>query len=309
MSTASGPVTVFLPTWNGGERLDEVLTAVRSQQTARRIVLRAVDSSSSDGTPRVLAKHGVEFESIAQSEFDHGATRGKAIMSSSTELVVLLTQDAKPFDGSWLEELLAPFDDPRVAGAWSRQVPRAACHPIQRANLEEHFASSERRVIEPLSLAHWDALSPAERLARVTFDDVSSCVRRSAVERTPFPRTPFGEDMLWARAALLAGHRLVYAGRSTVEHSHDLTLQELTSRVSHSYSLRRRVADERAFDSIVELARGMYYAARSNLRTALRASSVRAAAEALPIAYLQITSARAGSRSTTYQPPSTPQSL
>ncbi len=304
MSDARGPVTVFLPTWNGGERLDEVLGAVRGQRTTRRIVLRAVDSSSSDATPRVLAKHGVEFETIAQSEFDHGATRGKAILSSSTELVVLLTQDARPLDENWLEELLAPFEDPRVAGAWSRQVPRPNCHPFQRANLEAHFASSARRVIEPLSLPQWDSLAPAERLTRVGFDDVSSCVRRSAVERTPFPRTPFGEDMLWARAALLAGHRLVYAGQSIVEHSHDLSLQELTSRVAHSYSLRRRVADERAFDSVLEVIRAVYYATRANLRIALRAKNLRAAAEALPFAYLQITSARRGSRSTSYEPPS-----
>lgn len=303
MSATRGPITVFLPTWNGGERLDEVLAAVRAQRTERRIVLRAVDSSSSDQTPRVLAKHGVEFETIAQREFDHGATRGKAILASSTELVVLLTQDARPLDEDWLEELVAPFEDPRVAGAWSRQVPRPACHPFQRANLEAHFASSKRNVIEPLSPAQWSALSPAERLARVGFDDVSSCVRRSAVERTPFPRTPFGEDMLWARDALLAGHRLVYAGRSVVEHSHDLTLAELTRRVEQSYSLRRRVADERAFESSGELLRAIRLAARGHLRTAWRARSLRAALQAAPYAWLQITSARRGSRSTRYEPP------
>ncbi len=82
-----------------------------------------------------------------------------------------------------------------------------------------------------------------------------------------------------------------------------MTFLELTRRVEQSYSLRRRVADERAFDSAGELVRGVYYSARSNLRTALHAHSLRAAAEALPFAYLQITSARRGSRSTSYEPP------
>jgi len=303
MSVARGPVTVFLPTWNGGALLDEVLTAVRAQRTARRMVLRATDSSSSDSTAQVLSRHGVEFATIAQDEFDHGATRGRAILASSTELVVLLTQDAKPFDENWLEELLAPFEDPSVAGTWSRQVPRPNCHPFQRANLQAHFADDEQCVVEPLTLAQWSALSPAERLARLRFDDVSSAVRRSAVERTPFPRTPFGEDLLWARAALLAGHRLVYAGRSTVEHSHELTFAELTRRVEQSYALRRRVADERAFESTGEFVRAVRLAARGHLRTALRARSAAAALQALPHAWLQVTSARRGSRSAHYQAP------
>lgn len=303
MTREPAAVTVFLPTWNAGARLDDVLSAVRGQRTQRKVVLRATDSSSSDGTLAVLARHGVAVERIEQRDFDHGATRGAAIRASETEFVVLLTQDARPLDEHWLEELLAPFEDAQVAGAWSRQVPRPRCHPFQRANLEAHFGLDERRVSEPLTNAQWSALSPADRLARVGFDDVSSAVRRSAVERTPFPRAAFGEDMLWARAALLAGHRLVYAGRSKVEHSHDLTLAELTRRVEQSYALRRRVADERAFDSLGELVRGIYYSARSNLRTALHANSIRAAVQALPFAYLQITSARRGSRSASYEPP------
>lgn len=304
MSGERGAVTVFLPTWNAGPRLDEVLNAVRAQRTRRTIVLRASDSSSSDGTREVLARHEVAVERIAQRDFDHGATRDAAIRSSDTELVVLLTQDARPLDDSWLEELLAPFDDPQVAGAWSQQVPRPDCHPFQRANLAAHFGGDAQRVVEPLTQAQWSKLSPAERVARVGFDDVSSAVRRSAVERTPFPRTPFGEDMLWARAALLAGHRLVYAGRSKVEHSHELTLAELTRRVEQSYALRRRVADERAFESWSALGRGVYSAARSNLRTALHTRSLGAAFQALPFAFLQITSARRGARSARYEPPS-----
>jgi len=42
---APAPVTVFLPTLDGGERLERVLAAVRGQKTAREVRLRAIDSS------------------------------------------------------------------------------------------------------------------------------------------------------------------------------------------------------------------------------------------------------------------------
>jgi rhamnosyltransferase len=303
MTRERAAVTVFLPTWNAGPRLDEVLEAVRGQRTSRELVLRATDSGSSDGTLERLARHKVAVERIEQRDFDHGATRGAAIASSSTEFVVLLTQDARPADEHWLEELLAPFDDARVAGTWSKQVPRPQCHPFQRANLAAHFAGPDQRVLEPLEAAQWAGLPPAQRLARLGFDDVSSAVRRSAVERVPFPRTPFGEDLLWSRSALLAGWRLCYAGRSVVEHSHDLTFAELTRRVEQTYALRRRVCDERAFVGAGEFRRALFAAARRNLQIARAARSVTAAFQALPHAYLQISSARRGSRDARYEAP------
>lgn len=313
MSSARAAVTVFLPTWNGGARLEEVLEAVASQRTQRRVILRATDSSSTDGTREVLERHGVAVTRIAQADFDHGRTRGQAVLSSETELVVLLTQDARPQDEHWLEELLAPFEDATVAGAWSRQVPRPGCHPFQRANLAVHAnAAGERQVVEPVSAAQWQRLTPFDRLARLGFDDVASAVRRSVVERVPFPSTAFGEDMEWARDVLLAGHRLVFATRSCVEHSHDLTYAELTKRVALTHALRRRLTDLDPFPTRSAAAIGVYFAARFYLRTALRAPDLtfatraRSAFQALPYAYLQITSARRGARSTTYRAPKPP---
>lgn len=303
MTRERAAVTVFLPTWNAGPRLDEVLEAVRGQRTSRELIVRATDSGSSDGTLERLARHKVAVERIAQRDFDHGATRGAAIASSSTEFVVLLTQDARPANEHWLEELLAPFADVRVAGTWSKQIPRPNCHPFQRANLAAHFEGPDERFLEPLEAAQWAGLSPAQRLARLGFDDVSSAVRRSAVERVPFPRTPFGEDLLWARSALLGGWRLGYAGRSVVEHSHDLTFTELTRRVEQTYALRRRVCDEHAFESAGEFRRAVVAAARRNLQIARAARSLSAALQALPHAYLQISSARRGSRDARYEAP------
>src|ERR671933_835251 len=65
------------------------------------------------------------------------------------------------------------------------------------------------------------ALPPATRRSLATFDNVSSCVRRSVWERFPFERTGFGEDLRWGKAVVEAGHKLVYEPRSAVLHSHE----------------------------------------------------------------------------------------
>jgi rhamnosyltransferase len=310
MGDSREPVTIFLPTWNGGARLDAVLAAVRGQRTERSVELRAIDSSSSDGSREVLARHGVEFTQIPKAEFGHGRTRNRGVRECRTDLVVLLSQDARPADERWLDELLAPFADPRVAGAFSRQIPRPECHPFQRLNLEAHAAAAERwPVVELASPAEWRALSPAERVERLTFDNVSSAVRRSVVERVPFPDVPFGEDIAWARDVLLAGHRLAFASNSRVEHSHGVSRAEFFQRVVETHAARRRLTDhdplpgvrawwQRAWASTV----AFHHAAGITPGLSERDRSV-AKWQAFPYALLQAWAIRRGARLAAYEPP------
>ena len=64
-------------------------------------------------------------------------------------------------------------------------------------------------------------MPPATRRSLAVFDNVSSCVRRSVWEHIPFEKTRFGEDLRWGKAAVEAGHKLVYEPHSAVLHSHE----------------------------------------------------------------------------------------
>jgi hypothetical protein len=64
-------------------------------------------------------------------------------------------------------------------------------------------------------------LTPEERLERIRFDNVTSCVRRKVWEAMPFPEGSFGEDMGWARLVLQAGLKVAYVPSAQVWHSHE----------------------------------------------------------------------------------------
>jgi rhamnosyltransferase len=305
-------VTVFLPTLDGGERLERVLAAVKSQRTEREVRLRASDSGSRDGTAEVLARHGVRFERIDKRDYDHGLTRNRGVLESDTELVALLSQDALPANENWLESLLAPFDDPFVAGAWSRQVAQPHCHPFQRINLVAHMAAAARKpVLQPLSLDAWAALTPAQRVELLVFDNVSSAVRRSVVERLPFPRSMFGEDIEWARRALLSGYRLVFADQAVVEHSHDVNFAEFHTRVVLTHAVRRRLADHVPLGSLNDVYVRIGQTIEAFRRAAREATDLELAQreaceqDAYRWARLQVAGIFRGSRQATYQPPQT----
>ena len=107
-------VSIVIPTRSAGERLRDLLAAIRAQETRRSIEVVAFDSGSTDDTVKVLREGGCRVTEIPPSDFNHGLTRNQAIASSRGGLVILLTQDAVPADRSWLEALLAPFEDAEV---------------------------------------------------------------------------------------------------------------------------------------------------------------------------------------------------
>jgi rhamnosyltransferase len=215
-------VSLVVPTLDAGEILGELLASLDRQDAGVDLERIAVDSGSTDGTVERLRAHGFAVEGIPRREFDHGATRDRAIRRARGEVVVLLTQDAVPADPSWLRRLLEPYEDPRVAGVYCRQVPRPDCNPILAARLRNWTAGKTEPVVQEVAgPGELEALPPLERLARCAFDNVASSVRRSVWERIPFGRRSFGEDLAWGKRALLAGWRIVFQPRSAVVHSHN----------------------------------------------------------------------------------------
>lgn len=216
-------VSIVVPTFNGASTLPDVLAAVRAQRADFSFEFIAIDSGSTDGTVPLLDAAVDSLMRIPAETFNHGATRNHAIAAARGEIVALLVQDAVPASPGWLARLVGPLRaDTGIAGTFARQLPRAGASPLTRRYLEGWAASGtvprEAALSGPEEL---QALPPLDRYLRCVFDNVSSAIRRSVWERHPFPVTPIAEDVEWARAVLLAGHRLAYVPDAVVIHSHE----------------------------------------------------------------------------------------
>lgn len=223
-------VTVAIPVRDGGELLARTLRAVAGQTVAHELLV--CDSGSRDGSVALAREHGARVIEIPPSEFGHGATRNLLLGEARGERVALLTQDAEPVDGLWLERLLAGFalaED--VAIVYGPYRPRPDASPAVRIELQQWFSS-----LAPDGLPTVERLTAEERELLVVellgrrgfFTDANACIDRSAWERTPFREVPYAEDRVLAVDVLRAGGAKAFVPDAAVWHSHDYTpIQQL----------------------------------------------------------------------------------
>ena len=220
---SSPKVSVVIPTFNAGSGFEELIERLSAQESSFDYEILVMDSGSTDGTTEMARRYGVSVHQVARPNFDHGATRNLGISLSSGEYVAFIVQDALPFSERWLAAMVENLDrDELTAGVYGRQIPRPESSLLTRALVNSWVtAGLERREQFARDPGLYHALPPAERRLLATFDNVSSCVRRSVWEEFPFERTSYGEDLRWGKRVVEAGYKIVYEPRSAVFHSHE----------------------------------------------------------------------------------------
>jgi rhamnosyltransferase len=213
-------VALIIPTLNAGPFAASLVDAVRSQ-TRQPDAFLVIDSGSTDGTPEVFRAAGAAVRTIQKSSFDHGGTRQEGIDALlDAQIIIFLTQDAIPATRETFERLVACFDDPDIAAAYGRQLPRNGAGPVEaHARMFNYPLESRVRV-----LADRDTLGIKTAFISNSF----SAWRRSDLAAVGgFPRTIImGEDTYAAARLLLAGKKIAYCADATVLHSHDYSAIE-----------------------------------------------------------------------------------
>lgn len=238
--------SVVVLTYNAGLAFEGLLERLSAQETDFDYEVIVVDSGSTDGTAELARRYGAHVHRIPQAAFDHGMTRNTGISLSRGEYVALIVQDAAPLDGRWLAAMVENLDrDEIVAGVYGRQTPRPEHGALTRALVNGWpTAALERREQFVGTSGPYREMPPSERRLLATFDNVSSCLRRSVWEEMPFEQTGFGEDLRWGARVVGAGYKLVYEPRSAVLHSHER---------GWLYDLRRNYVDQIVLLDLFEL--------------------------------------------------------
>lgn len=228
---------LVVPTYNPGlhdwTQWFQALQAQNSQPA--QVVI--VDSGSTDGslalTEQWLAKSRLQptgqtcdsppyaLLHIKADQFDHGGTRQWALNQvlqsrpeAHPEVVVFMTQDAVLAQPNALGNLLAAFQNPKVAAAYGRQLPKS------NATWQEHHARHFNYPAQSRTVQLHDKASLGLKVC--FFSNAFGAYRLSALLALGgLPANlPLGEDTFTAAQLLLSGQSLQYQADALVYHSH-----------------------------------------------------------------------------------------
>ncbi len=198
--------SVVIRAKNEARLIGEALDAVFRQQFVGGFEVVIVDSGSTDGTLDIVRRYPVTLIQMPPERFTYGRSLNIGVAAASGEFIASISAHSTPADEYWLARLLAPFEDPAVAGVYGRQIPRANATWMELLGMLISGVMDDR---------------PRRHRRNPMFSNANGAYRRALCLEVPFDEQVAGaEDLAWARAMLQAGYVIAYEPSAAVYHSH-----------------------------------------------------------------------------------------
>lgn len=242
-------ISFVIRTFNEGAFIGRLFESLDSQVAVpHRRDITVVDSGSTDNTVEIARSRGVNLIEIPKASFHYSKALNLGIERSPGDLLVILSAHSIPCTDDWLARVVSHFDQPMVAGVFSRQVawPGACWREVVRIT---NMYGDSQQVFER-----------GGQRQSVPFSNAASCIRRSVWKQQPF-NLPAAEDIEWATWAVSAGYQIVYEAGAAVYHSHDETPRQ---------AARRLIDLEKAADIRLQRQRGLSLTARQSVGAVVR---------------------------------------
>ncbi|HXD58799.1 MAG TPA: glycosyltransferase family A protein [Thermoleophilaceae bacterium] len=181
-------------------KIPTTLARINAQTLHSQMELVVVDSGSTDGTVEIARAAGATIIEIPASTFTYGGSLNTGCEGTEAPFIVALSAHAFPPDEHWLERMLHPFSDERVA---------CACGYVKGP----HGKPLAGRLVQDLELAQ---LNPYWG-----YSNSSGAFRSELWRERPFRADMVGtEDKEWAWHWLKRGMVVVVDPELATEHTH-----------------------------------------------------------------------------------------
>ncbi len=216
--------TIIILTKNAEQSIKRSLPVIFRQKIKSLPEIIILDNNSTDKTLEII-KMFPQIKLIQSQEFNHGRTRNIGARLAQGKYLVFLNGDALPKDEYWLARLLENFEkDQRLAGVYSRHLPKKGCHLYLAIELLRSLGPL-KRIQKLTDISKQDLQNHIMDLIR--FSTVSCAIKKQVWQKFPFNENlSLAEDQDWSKRVLEDGYSIVYEPASMVFHSHNYTLRQ-----------------------------------------------------------------------------------
>jgi glycosyltransferase involved in cell wall biosynthesis len=220
------------------------------------VELILVDSGSTDSTVAVAESFGARVVHIRPDEFTFGRSLNFGVREATRELVVIASAHVYPVYPDWLESLLRPFEDEKVALTYGKQ---------RGPDLAKF---SEQQVFH-----QWypDVSRPRQETAFC--NNANAAIRKSLWEKNSYDETLTGlEDLAWAKWAKEQGYAIAYVSEAEIIHQHNETPRGVLNRYRREAMAFKQIHPEAHFNlydfvrlTVTNILSDLWHAARERV--------------------------------------------
>jgi rhamnosyltransferase len=205
--------SIAIRAYNEEKHIGRLLTGIL-RQTVQQVEIVLVDSGSIDATVAIASRYPVKIIHIQPEEFTFGRSLNRGLQDAKGEFVIITSAHVYPMYPDWIEELLRPFNDPKVALVYGKQ----------RGNAKTKYSEHQ----------YFAKMYPDESIPQQKHpfcNNANAAIRRSLWLQYPYNEDLTGlEDLDWGSWAIEQGYYLAYSATAEVIHVHDETPRQVYNR-------------------------------------------------------------------------------
>jgi len=119
--------SIIIRAYNEEKHLGRLLQGIQ-EQSVKHTQIILVDSGSTDNTRLVARDYPVEIIDIAPHDFTFGRSLNLGIQHATAAIIVIASAHVYPVYPDWLERLIEPFENDRIALVYGKQRGAATTH-------------------------------------------------------------------------------------------------------------------------------------------------------------------------------------
>lgn len=205
--------SIVIRAYNEEAHLGRLLDGI-AHQTIKNVQIIVVDSGSMDRTVQIARQYDVEIVHIDPQKFTFGRSLNLGIKKAKADVVVIASAHVYPVYPDWLEKMVDPFKDKKVALTYGKQ----------RGCGTSHF--SENQIF-----TQWYPQDDQVDQHHPFCNNANAAIRRTLWVKHHYDENlPALEDLAWAKWAFENGFRIDYVADAEIVHVHNESGQGIYNR-------------------------------------------------------------------------------
>jgi rhamnosyltransferase len=230
--------SIIIRSFNEEKHIVRLMEGIKRQTLYADVEVILVDSGSTDKTVALAQSAGAKVVHIEPRDFSFGRALNVGCAAASGEFLLMASAHVYPHFTNWIEKMIAPFADPKIALVYGRQTGNQLTKYSEHQLFKKWFPKHSNYHQE------------------IPFcNNANAVVRRSLWQEQNYDELLTGlEDIDWAMKIQKKGYYIAYESEAVIVHVHEETPAKILNRYRREAIALKKIIPKQNF-SILDFLR------------------------------------------------------